>query len=542
MNGTQERKKYECARNVTVPIGIKEKIILLTQGKFALVDDCDYQDLQKYNWYAHREGNKWYAWRYDKEGPSKAVKMHRQIMCAPSDKEVDHIDSNGLNNTRINLRLCSRKENGRNQSPQKREGKTSHYKGVSWFKRRNKWRAYVNPKGEKFHALGYFESEDEAALAYNKAALKLFGEFTKINVIEKGQKMIFNKNELLKVLSMVKPGLAKREFIEQTTHVIFTGDEVATYNDQICLLYPYETDFQCSVSGDEFYKILASIKEDEVEITVDEKQVKIKSKKTKAGMSTIVGENAKVEQLIGKIKADTTVKRFWKPLPENFIEGVNLCTFSASRDMTEKDRCCVAVRGDTVVSTDGVRLSRFMLSDPLKEEMLIPIREALELVKYPVVDYGKSQGWLHFRTEDGVIFSCRMYLGTYKFDKILGFLRKPINEFVVPMEMQDVMRAAAVVAEGDVEIAKIVEVTIKDGQIVCRSEDKGKKWMEKTVDLEGYDLAPVTFYINPNFFVQILDKATTMFLMRRVDFPDEDYPDKAFFTTDTFQHIICLPA
>jgi len=354
--------------------------------------------------------------------------------------------------------------------------------------------------------------------------------------------MIVDKNKLLDTIIAVRPGLAKKEFVEQATHLLFLGDTLATYNDQICIIAPFETDFKCSVSGDEFYKILASIKEDQVEIVVDEKQLVVKSKKTKAGMSTIVGENAKVESLVEKIKQEVSAKRFWKHLPDNFVEGVNLCTFSASRDMTQKDRCCVAVRDDKVVSTDGIRLSRFLLDAPVKDEMLIPIREALELVKYPVVEYGKSQGWLHFRTEEGVVFSCRMFLGTYLFDKILSFLRKPVNEFVVPMEMQEVMRAAAVVAEGDVDIAKIVEVTIADNKIICRSEDKGRKWMEKVVDLEGYDLAPVTFYINPNFFAQILDKATTMFLMRRVDFPDEDYPDKAFFTTDNFQHIICLPA
>lgn len=354
--------------------------------------------------------------------------------------------------------------------------------------------------------------------------------------------MIFNKNELLKVITAVKPGLAKKEFIEQTTHLIFTGTEMATYNDQIAILYPLSTDFKCSVSGDEFYKILASIKEDDVEITVDEKQVKIKSKKTKAGMSTIVGESAKVESLIEKLKTDISAKRFWKPLPEDFIEGVRLCSFSAHRDMTQKDRCCVAVRKDTVVSTDGIRISRYLLKEPVKDEMLIPIREVLELIKYDVVDYGKSQGWLHFRTEDGVIFNCRMFIGTYMFDSILKYVREPINEIIVPFEMQEVMRAAAVVAEGDVDIAKIVEVTIEKGQITCRSEDKGKKWMEKTVDLEGYDKAKVVFYVNPNFFAQVLDKSTSMFLLRREEFPDEEFPDKAYFTTDNFQHIVALPA
>ena len=124
--------------------------------------------------------------------------------------------------------------------------------------------------------------------------------------------MKINREELLKVLQAVKPGIAKREIIQQATHAIFTGDAVATFNDQICIVYPLKTDLHCSVQGEEFYKALESINEVEVEIIAEENQVKIISKKTKAGLSTLVGEKEKVESLIEDLRERVNVKRFWR--------------------------------------------------------------------------------------------------------------------------------------------------------------------------------------------------------------------------------------
>ncbi len=351
--------------------------------------------------------------------------------------------------------------------------------------------------------------------------------------------MQVSKEELLKVLIAVKPGIAAKDFIEQATHAIFTGEEIATYNDSISIIYPYKTDFACSVSGEEFYKIVASIKEDTLDLTVEDNQMRIKSKKTKAGLSTIVGENAKVEKLVVRIKETVSARRFWKSLPADFLNGVYLCMFNASRDMTTGVRCCVAVKDDRIYSVDNIRISRFIMQGKVNE-MLIPARSAMELVKYKVTKYGISDGWIHFKTDDEVMFNCRTMIGDYP--SIDHFFREPQNEITIPMEMQEVMKAAAVIAEGDVDIAKIVEVTIDKGEITCRSEDKGKKWMEKTVDLENYKGRKIVFWVNPTFFSQVLDKSTSLFLVTREEFPDEEFPDKAIFTSGSFQHIIALPA
>lgn len=110
------------------------------------------------------------------------VGMHRVITSAPPGMEVDHINGNGLDNRRGNLRVCTKSGNQRNQRVQSR-AKTSVFKGVSRWKKNNRWAAFIKLGGRPTY-LGSFKSEVDAALAYDAAARKHFGAFARTNFIE----------------------------------------------------------------------------------------------------------------------------------------------------------------------------------------------------------------------------------------------------------------------------------------------------------------------------------------------------------------------
>jgi len=163
------------------------KSIPLTRGQFTTVDLKNYDIISQHNWFYTHYG---YAGRSaTKEeidsGHPKVILMHRYLMDAPKGIDVDHKDGNRLNNQLENLRLCSRKENLRNQAKvmsTKRGRATSPYKGVYWANDRRKWRSTIFVDNRRV-SIGSFDDEDEAALAYNRFAKKHFGEFARLNIV-----------------------------------------------------------------------------------------------------------------------------------------------------------------------------------------------------------------------------------------------------------------------------------------------------------------------------------------------------------------------
>lgn len=166
------------------------KEIALTQGKVAIVDDDDYDRLAEYKWYAHknRTCNLYYAMRQVGTAPNqKCIRMHRVVANAPDGVMVDHKDGDSLNNRKANLRLCT---HGQNIANRRRKGKnkSSQYTGVTWRPDNRKWRAGIKggplipgTNRRKNITLGHFDSEVEAAHAYDDMAVIVHGEFACLN-------------------------------------------------------------------------------------------------------------------------------------------------------------------------------------------------------------------------------------------------------------------------------------------------------------------------------------------------------------------------
>ena len=159
------------------------KTIELSKGKVALVDDGDYNYLSQWKWHTLEcKSGCWYAVRNytDNDGKRTLMLMHRELLPVDGKLDVDHINGDGLDNRKENLRVCKHQHNMMNMK--KSKSNTSGYKGVSWHIKQKKYNAYIRVEGKRI-SLGSFDDAKKAALAYNEAAKRFFGDFAKTNLV-----------------------------------------------------------------------------------------------------------------------------------------------------------------------------------------------------------------------------------------------------------------------------------------------------------------------------------------------------------------------
>ena len=145
---------------------------------YALISDEDFEEISKYRWYLHPDlWNKYVNMKKDK----KTVYLHRFLMNAKKGQFVDHINGDGLDNRRENLRLCTNAQNGMNRKMQKNN--VSGFRGVYSRNNGTRWEAQIYLKSKRIY-LGNFDSAEKAAHIYDLAALKYHGEFARLNFPE----------------------------------------------------------------------------------------------------------------------------------------------------------------------------------------------------------------------------------------------------------------------------------------------------------------------------------------------------------------------
>lgn len=191
MNDLERRvnllKKYRETQQLPLPIDSEIIEIPITKGHVTIIDAID-ADLTSFNWRASQSqiGYPIYVIRYSPKGQQSTVDtiMHRVILSRMLNRDlaqveyVDHINGNGLDNRRCNLRLCNNGQNNANKSRQRNN--KSGYKGVSWNTSHKKWRAAIK-KDKKTQFIGYFDDPRVAYEAYKVKAVELFGEFARLD-------------------------------------------------------------------------------------------------------------------------------------------------------------------------------------------------------------------------------------------------------------------------------------------------------------------------------------------------------------------------
>lgn len=181
MSGLLVNQKSTSALNATVHTGIGTKEIPLTQNQFAIVDEDDYERLSRHKWCISYSRDCYYARRSGRvSGKKITLQMHRVVLGLEYGDNliIDHINRNGLDNRKSNLRIVSQKTNSYNCKMQRHN--TSGYRGVAFCKQTGKYTSYITINGIQKH-LGFYKTPIEAALAHDVASLLVYKENAIIN-------------------------------------------------------------------------------------------------------------------------------------------------------------------------------------------------------------------------------------------------------------------------------------------------------------------------------------------------------------------------
>jgi DNA polymerase III sliding clamp (beta) subunit (PCNA family) len=326
--------------------------------------------------------------------------------------------------------------------------------------------------------------------------------------------MIINKEELLKALAIVKPGLSNKEIIEQSTSFAFIEGRVVTYNDEISLSHPVTAlTITGAVKADELYLLLNKIKSTDIEIEIQESEILLKAGRIKAGLTLQHEIKLPLEEL-GVIDN-------WKKLPTNFCKHLKFAASCCSNDMSSPILTCVNVKKDGLMEgSDGYKLLKATLNKPMPvNDFLLPVSAAMHVIKLEPTHVATGDGWVHFKAEE-TILSCRVFEDVYPdVSAILEMKGKEVN---FPKTFEEVLDRAAVFSKREHFLDEEVLVTIGENRVKVRGKsDSG--WFEESANMK-YEGKPIDVIITPYLLRNIL-KETLVGLVsdKKIKFKGEDW-------------------
>jgi hypothetical protein len=338
--------------------------------------------------------------------------------------------------------------------------------------------------------------------------------------------MKVNKNELQNALEIVKPGLAGKEVIEQSTSFAFKGDRVITYNDEISVSHPVAgLDFEGAVKADELYGLLSKINRSEVSVEENGSELRVTAGKVKAGLTFFSEINLpllNVEQKFKKIKNS-----------KDFVEGLKLGMNTCSSDLSEPKLTCMHIRKDGLMyATDGYRLLKYQ-GEPLPvKSFLLPATNAIQLVKMHPTHICNDGSWAHFKNDEDTIFSCRLfedeYLPEERLTSVLEFKGKKTLTF--PDKIIEILSRVRQLSKRDYAMDEKIDVEISGRKIKLRSESDTGSWVEEKAAIDFED--DFGFIITPSLFESILGVTRTCKISNAAD--------KVCFEAENWKYVIML--
>jgi len=307
------------------------------------------------------------------------------------------------------------------------------------------------------------------------------------------------KADLLSALEIVKPGLANKEVIDQSTSFAFMEGRVVTYNDEISISHPVaDMEITGAIQATELYLILKKIKQEDIEVGITESEVLLTAGRVKVGLTLQTEITLPLEE-IGSITK-------WKTLPEEFLQAMKMAMYSCGTNNSEPVLTCVHVNEvGYIEGSDGFRVMRTTLQNKFPvHTFLIPASVVNTLIKMNPIKVSYGEGWVHFKTELGTVMSCRIF--EESFPETSELLKVKGTEFTFPRTINQILDRASVFHKQESDTVDAV-IALENNRIKISSQsDTGRFEEEANIKYDGKKLE---FEIVPMLLKNILASVLT---------------------------------
>lgn len=326
--------------------------------------------------------------------------------------------------------------------------------------------------------------------------------------------------DLKRTLELVKPGLARKELLEQSTSIIFRKNHIFTFNDEVAVVAPLDTGITGAVPSDPLYAFLGKLGEGaDINIESQENEFKFSSGRNRAGIR-------RDEEIKLPLDEEIPEPEEWEELPEKFLEALRRILFSCSGSGHRPILTCIHITEDWMESCDGYRMTRAKIQWRSEDNLCIVGKNLEKLSQYSPSHFGFSPNWIQFKNKDGVRYAVRIVDGEYpdldKFTEVEG------EEVEFPPEMENALDWAAIIVDSSIKFTQKIDVSIGKGQCTVKGEGP-EGWAEQSVRMK-YSGKPIIFQAHPQMLKEMVK------LARKITIGDKSVKIEA----EDFVHIVSL--
>ena len=310
--------------------------------------------------------------------------------------------------------------------------------------------------------------------------------------------MKIDKKQLQEALTVVKPGLASKDFIEQATCFAFIDGRVVTYNDEISISHPVPgVELQGAIDAKELYTLLGHIRKDEVTLEESENSIILKAGRSKAGFTLYAEVTLPLNEVTGKKK--------WMELPDGFTDALYTAALTCSKDQSRPVLTCVHVHKDGFIEgSDSQKVSRTNFDSGFSfNTFLLPATSAQRALAISPTHIALTDGWAHFTNEKKTVLSARIlgddaYVNT---DPLLAL--QPDTFIRLPKRLTTVLERAQSFYNRGSYLEERVELLMESGKATIKAQSESSNWFEESMKCDG--TAELSIEMPPALLKDILD-------------------------------------